>query len=51
VAAAVVQMRFFAGLTNEEISAALGISTATVQRHWKMAKAWIYHELAASPHP
>lgn len=44
-AAEVVQMRFFGGLTNNEIAEALGISTATVQRQWMSAKAWLHHEL------
>jgi RNA polymerase sigma factor (TIGR02999 family) len=41
----VVVMRFFAGLTNDEIASALGISAATVMRDWKLAKAWLLREL------
>ena len=37
----IVELRFFAGLTVEETSEALGISTATVSREWTMAKAWL----------
>lgn len=43
--AAVVQMRFFAGLTNEETAAALDISAATVDRDWTFAKAWLHKEI------
>jgi RNA polymerase sigma factor (TIGR02999 family) len=43
----IVEMRFFGGLTNEEIAAALGISAATVMRDWKLAKAWLLRELNA----
>jgi RNA polymerase sigma factor (TIGR02999 family) len=41
----IVVMRFFAGLTNDEIASALGISTATVMRDWKLAKTWLLREL------
>jgi RNA polymerase sigma factor (TIGR02999 family) len=41
----VVEMKFFAGMTNPEIAAALGISDATVERDWKMARAWLILEL------
>ena len=43
--ARVVEMRFFAGLSNEEIASALGISTDTVTRDWRMAKLWLKREL------
>ena len=38
-------MRFFAGLTVEEIAGVLEISGATVMRDWKLAKAWLLREL------
>ena len=41
----VVMLRFFGGLTVEEAAAALDISTATVDRHWSFAKAWLRREL------
>ena len=41
----VVELRFFGGLTNEEIAAALCISTDTVTRDWQMAKLWLRREL------
>jgi RNA polymerase sigma-70 factor, ECF subfamily len=42
----IVEMRFFGGLSMEEIAEALQISTRTVNREWNSAKAWIYHELS-----
>ena len=41
----IVEMRFFGGLTVEETSAALNVSTATVKRDWSMAKAWLTREV------
>lgn len=41
----VVECRFFGGLTIDETSNALGISTATVGRDWRMARAWLNREL------
>lgn len=43
--ATVVELRFFAGLTLEEIADQLGISTETVGREWRRAKAWLYTAL------
>jgi RNA polymerase sigma-70 factor (ECF subfamily) len=42
--ASIVELRFFAGLSIEEASEALGISTATTNREWAMAKAWLHRE-------
>ena len=41
----IVELRFFGGLTAEETAEVLGISRATVNREWTMAKAWLYREL------
>jgi RNA polymerase sigma factor (TIGR02999 family) len=43
----VVELRFFAGLTVEEVAEALEISRATAEREWAMAKAWLYERLSA----
>jgi RNA polymerase sigma factor (TIGR02999 family) len=43
----VVELRFFAGLNIPETADALGISTATVEREWAMAKAWLHQRLSA----
>jgi RNA polymerase sigma factor (TIGR02999 family) len=45
----IVEMRFFGGLSNEEIAGALQISTVTVIREWNKAKAWLYRELRSRP--
>ena len=37
----VVEMRFFGGLTTEQTSEVLGISSRTVEREWCLAKAWL----------
>ena len=42
----VVELLYFGGLTYDEIAAALNISPATVHRELRMAKAWLYTELA-----
>ncbi len=42
----IVEMRYFGGLTGEEVSEALSISTATVSRDWEIAKAWLLRELS-----
>jgi RNA polymerase sigma-70 factor, ECF subfamily len=42
----IVELRFFAGLTFEETAEALGVSRATVERDWAMAKTWLYKRLA-----
>lgn len=44
--AKVVEMRFFGGLSEDEIGAELGISERTVKRDWRMARAWLYQELS-----
>lgn len=41
----IVELRFFAGLTMQEISTVLGKSVATVEREWALARAWLYREL------
>lgn len=41
----IVEMRFFVGLTNEEIAEVIGISESTVKREWKTAKGWLRNEL------
>jgi RNA polymerase sigma factor (TIGR02999 family) len=46
--AELVQLRYFAGLTLEEASKALGISNATADRHWAFARAWLYRHIEGS---
>jgi RNA polymerase sigma factor (TIGR02999 family) len=45
----VVELRFFAGFNIPEAADALGVSTATVEREWAMAKAWL-HQRLSTPH-
>jgi RNA polymerase sigma factor (TIGR02999 family) len=44
--AKIVELRYFGGLTEEEIVAALKISSRTVRRDWHLAKAWLLRELS-----
>ncbi len=45
--AKIVKLRFFAGLTNEQIAEALGSSERTIRREWKLAQAWLARELGS----
>ena len=42
----IVELRFFGGLTEEEIAEVLGISPRTVKRDWTVARAWLYKEIS-----
>jgi RNA polymerase sigma factor (TIGR02999 family) len=44
--ARIVELRFFGGLTTEEVAEVMGVSTATVTRHWRLARAWLYRALS-----
>lgn len=41
----VVELRFFGGLTEEEVGGVLGLTSRTVRRDWVRARAWLYREL------
>jgi RNA polymerase sigma factor (TIGR02999 family) len=43
--ARVVVMKFFGGMTNQEVATNLGVTERTVERHWAFAKAWLYQEI------
>lgn len=43
--ARLVELRFFAGLTIAETARVLGVSTPTVERHWRTARIWLRREL------
>jgi len=47
--AEIVQLRFFTGLTNQEVADLMGISRRTVQTEWRMARAWLHRELNDEP--
>jgi RNA polymerase sigma factor (TIGR02999 family) len=42
----IVELRYFAGLTVEEIALVLDVSPATVKRKWSVAQAWLYRQLS-----
>jgi len=43
--AKIVEMRFFGGLTVDEVAEALGIAPITVMLHWRLARAWLQREM------
>ena len=44
----IVELRFFGGLSIEETSEVLGLSSATIERDWTNARAWLYREMTRS---
>ena len=45
-----VELRYFAGLSVDETARVMGISAATVGRHWAFARAWLHRELTRDGH-
>jgi len=45
VQAELVKLRYFAGLTNEEVSEVLGISVSTAKNYWTFSRAWLLNEI------
>ncbi len=43
----IVELRYFGGMSEEEIAEYLGVSSRTVKRDWAMARAWLHAELSA----
>jgi DNA-directed RNA polymerase specialized sigma24 family protein len=43
--AQIVELRFFGGLSINEVADALGVGHATVERDWKLARTWLRKEL------
>ena len=41
----IVELRFFGGLTEDEIAEVLGVSPITVKRDWRIARAVLHHQL------
>lgn len=46
--AKLVELRYFGGLSIEETAEVLGVSIATVNRQWRLAKAWLYKEISGN---
>jgi RNA polymerase sigma factor (TIGR02999 family) len=45
VQAELVKLRYFAGLTNDEVSKVLGISVSTAKNYWNFSRAWLLNEI------
>jgi DNA-directed RNA polymerase specialized sigma24 family protein len=43
--ARLVELRYFGGLTTEEAADVLGVSNATIERRWNLARAWLFRRL------
>ncbi|MEO8255716.1 MAG: ECF-type sigma factor [Acidobacteriota bacterium] len=41
----IVELRYFAGMSEDEIAAALGVSRSSITREWQMARAWLFRRL------
>jgi RNA polymerase sigma factor (TIGR02999 family) len=47
--ARIVELRYFGGLTVEETAEAIGVSPATIKRHWTLARVWLKRALEGEP--
>jgi DNA-directed RNA polymerase specialized sigma24 family protein len=45
--AQIVELRYFGGLSEQEVATALSLSRATVTREWQTARAWLYRRMSA----
>ena len=45
----IVELKFFGGLTIDEVAEAVSVSPATVEREWALAKAWLFRRLSSDP--
>lgn len=45
----IINLRYFAGLSNEETAAAMGVSVGTIEREWRYIRAWLKRELGEDP--
>ena len=45
VQAELVKLRYFAGMSNEEVTQILGISLSTVNNYWNFSRAWLFKEI------
>ena len=49
--AGIVKLRYFTGMDQAEVAESLGISVATVQRHWAYARAWLFDAIERDENP
>ena len=47
----IAELRFFGGLSVEEVADVLDLSVATIERDWQAARAWLFHALSSGPRP
>lgn len=47
--ARIVELRFFGGLSVDEVAHVMGVSARTIKREWRMARAWLLRELRSAP--
>jgi RNA polymerase sigma factor (TIGR02999 family) len=47
----IAELRFFGGLSVEEVADVLDLSVATIERDWQAARAWLFHALSTGPRP
>jgi RNA polymerase sigma-70 factor (ECF subfamily) len=45
----IVELKFFSGCTSDEIASLLGVSISTVERDWRLSKAWLTREMERTP--
>ena len=48
IQARVVKLRYFAGMSNEEIAELIGVSLSTVKNYWVFSKAWLFKEIKSA---
>ncbi len=46
--AQIVELRYFGGLSEQEVATALSLSRATVTREWQTARAWLYRRMSGN---
>jgi RNA polymerase sigma factor (TIGR02999 family) len=47
----IVELRYFGGLSEQDVAAVLSVSRATVTREWQTARAWLYRRMTLGPNP
>jgi RNA polymerase sigma factor (sigma-70 family) len=45
--AKVVVLKFFGGLTNQQVAESMAVTERTIERHWAYAKAWLFQSIRA----